>query len=786
MPAIETITVGIWHYGAIDRLVQSLTSLRRSTLQAVNLLLLLDGPVANLRPTLANWPDAAHWLSPTPIGAPGCFNRLIHHDHADLVIFLESGSLVTPGWLDLLLAAFAADERHGLAGPSTNRAWDDQCLPSAPTPTATVEQIAAYATQAKRRYGHQQRSLAPLHSLSDFCYAVRRPVIETIGAADEGYGRGPCWEMDYSVRAARAGFTGVWVCGAYVHRRAPLPERTQAEKRLFAANRLRYQDKFCALQLTEARTTYCHHCEGEACEHFAPRAWIQLALPPAAQTPTVAAPLSPSPVQPITVSPAERQPLVSCIMPTYNRRAFVRQAIHYFQRQDYPNRELIIIDDGTEAVVDLMPDAPNIRYIRLTEKQSIGAKRNLGGQHASGEIMVHWDDDDWHAPWRLSYQVNALLETGAALCGFDQIHFFDPRRAAGWLYCYPPTARRWVCGGTLAYTRRLWQQYPFADINIGEDTRFVWQVNADQILVLPNNHSYVALVHPNNTSEKRTSGNYWRPIAVETIQELLGADLTFYAKGATPQPSLPLVSCIMPTYNRPHFVPQAIRYFLAQEYPNRELLILDDGDPIEALLPTQEPAIRYLRLPQKTDLGTKRNLACEAARGEILIGWDDDDWYGCERIRAQVAPLLADEADVTGLENTLLLNVQDGSWWSCSPVLHNRMFYQGVISGTLAFRKTIWHTHARFPARGVGEDALFHQQLHRSRARTVKVSNNGLFIYVRHGANSWRFQTGRFLQASGWLHAKQPAFIPQADLDFYRSLRMQQTDGASLQQRQQD
>jgi hypothetical protein len=41
-------------------------------------------------------------------------------------------------------------------------------------------------------------------------------------------------------------------------------------------------------------------------------------------------------------------PLVSCIMPTNNRRTFVPKAIEFFLRQDYPNRQLIIIDDGSD------------------------------------------------------------------------------------------------------------------------------------------------------------------------------------------------------------------------------------------------------------------------------------------------------------------------------------------------------------------------------------------------------------------------------------------------------
>lgn len=57
---------------------------------------------------------------------------------------------------------------------------------------------------ARQRFGPAARSLLPLHSLADFCLVVRRQVIEAIGGADEEYALGPCWEMDYNIRAARA------------------------------------------------------------------------------------------------------------------------------------------------------------------------------------------------------------------------------------------------------------------------------------------------------------------------------------------------------------------------------------------------------------------------------------------------------------------------------------------------------------------------------------------------------------------------------------------------------
>jgi Glycosyl transferase family 2 len=59
-------------------------------------------------------------------------------------------------------------------------------------------------------------------------------------------------------------------------------------------------------------------------------------------------------------------------MPTANRRRFVSQAIRYFLAQEYSNKELLIVDDGEEAVGDLVPEDARIRYIRLPRKSVLG------------------------------------------------------------------------------------------------------------------------------------------------------------------------------------------------------------------------------------------------------------------------------------------------------------------------------------------------------------------------------------------------------------------------------
>ena len=101
----------------------------------------------------------------------------------------------------------------------------------------------------------------------------------------------------------------------------------------------------------------------------------------------------------------EVKSLISCIMPTYNRREFVPNAIQYFLRQNYENKELMIIDDGEDAVKDLVPRASNIRYFRLDHKIRLAAKLNLGCDYAKGDIIANRGDYGWYASHRLSYQM---------------------------------------------------------------------------------------------------------------------------------------------------------------------------------------------------------------------------------------------------------------------------------------------------------------------------------------------------------------------------------------------
>lgn len=214
---------------------------------------------------------------------------------------------------------------------------------------------------------------------------------------------------------------------------------------------------------------------------------------------------------------------VSCIMPTANRRRFVPLAIRQFQDQDYPACELIVLDDGDDPVEDLIPADSRIRYRRIAGPNTVGVKRNLACQEAEGEIIVHWDDDDMMAPWRISYQVEALCREEADLCGVDRILFFGPTPDQAWQYVYPEAERRWVYGGSFCYWKSLWRQNPFPDISVGEDNTFVWSERAKNIAVLRNNRFYVAVIHNSNTSPKNLGDARWVSHPVSEVHEAMPA-----------------------------------------------------------------------------------------------------------------------------------------------------------------------------------------------------------------------------------------------------------------------
>jgi glycosyltransferase involved in cell wall biosynthesis len=117
-----------------------------------------------------------------------------------------------------------------------------------------------------------------------------------------------------------------------------------------------------------------------------------------------------------------RDNLISVIVPTYNRRRFVANAVSSILRQDAGNIEIVVVDDGStdgtsEALGSYMPA---IRYI-YQENRGVSAARNRGVQESSGEYLSFLDSDDEWTPGKLGAQLNAVSE---GVLSFEGVKWF--------------------------------------------------------------------------------------------------------------------------------------------------------------------------------------------------------------------------------------------------------------------------------------------------------------------------------------------------------------------------
>ncbi len=223
----------------------------------------------------------------------------------------------------------------------------------------------------------------------------------------------------------------------------------------------------------------------------------------------------------------------------------------------------------------------------------------------------------------------------------------------------------------------------------------------------------------------------------------------------------------MPTANRRAFVAQAINLFRAQDYPKKELLIFEDGDECNADIAL---GVKYHSTPGRLSTGEKRNWACQIAQGEIICLWDDDDYYGPERLSRQMQPLLSDKADITGLTLDVVVNVSDWTAWRCTPTLSTEVFKSGIVNGTLMFRKSLWGSAVTYPHKTIGEDTDFLHALLAQRARLTPVENGGDFVYIRYGENTWPLPPHYHPHMHEWQQVAISQSIPYGALDFYVTL----------------
>ena len=208
-----------------------------------------------------------------------------------------------------------------------------------------------------------------------------------------------------------------------------------------------------------------------------------------------------------TLPKEEDLPFISVITITRDRRPFIPLVKYGLIAQTYPAEKIewVVVDDGTDQIIDLISDLKNLKYVLSDTPLTIGAKRNLAIEHATHNILVNMDDDDVYPSNSLLSRVATLLATPKKDCLFSTvIPCYNIHEKKSFMNIPPiklPMCDR-VSEATLCFTRAFWEAGKFPDQQIAEGGGFI-RGREQQCREMSPQDIIVSLVHKKNTSARK-------------------------------------------------------------------------------------------------------------------------------------------------------------------------------------------------------------------------------------------------------------------------------------------
>jgi hypothetical protein len=196
-------------------------------------------------------------------------------------------------------------------------------------------------------------------------------------------------------------------------------------------------------------------------------------------------------------------------------------------------------------------------------------------------------------------------------------------------------------------------------------------------------------------------------------------------------PEEPLVSCLCVTENRHAFMPWLLWSYDRQAWRRRELVIVDSSEPAISL--PNRSDVRVLHAPLGSSLGKKRNLALEAARGQVIAWFDDDDWQHPQRL-SRLVPALRESArqlgaSFIGPSQSYFIDL------SASRAELYRAPRYAIFNGAVFYTHMVRHA-------GFAEDVIrtedtrwIHRLLLTRQGAALEADHPSLFLWLSHDVN---------------------------------------------------
>jgi len=355
------------------------------------------------------------------------------------------------------------------------------------------------------------------------------------------------------------------------------------------------------------------------------------------------------------------KPEVSIIIPCYNQAHYLPEAVGSVVNQTLTHWECIIVNDGSG---DNTPRIANSLIMQYSEKQirlinqenkGLAEARNTGIKASKGKYILPLDADDLIHPEMLQKTVS-LLKTHPeiAIAYTDVKHFGSANRivCAGEYdfkrlcfqnhlnYCSLYRREAWESAG--GYNPNMVWGYEDWDfwISCGEkgyygkrfsEPLFMYRVKETSMYTKALEHhselmARIILNHPSLYDQKHA------------LEAKLILDQCSTGKLKTD----PMVSVIVPTYNRPDTLKRTLESIAAQTYKRIEAIVVNDaGEDVSGVIDTFQDklSIKYLVHDKNKGLAAVRNTAIKYASGQYIAYLDDDDIFHPHHIETAVKVL---------------------------------------------------------------------------------------------------------------------------------------------------
>jgi glycosyltransferase involved in cell wall biosynthesis len=355
--------------------------------------------------------------------------------------------------------------------------------------------------------------------------------------------------------------------------------------------------------------------------------------------------------------------LVSVIIPVYNAERFLPEALASIEAQGDPALEVIVVDDGS---VDKSADIVRAEMVRAEiERKSVAvryfyqenagpaAARNRGLTEARGELIAFLDADDLWPAGKLARQRQRLTDAPEIDAVLGRIAYKDlaGAEACGMRFEDQQNAVSHIHLGSGLYRRSTFERVGRFDesMRFSEDQDWFLRAREARLrLTILEDITLLYRRHEANMTRGRglASLGVMRALHQSIERRRVNGALANLPRWSACDEKSPLrVSVIVPVFNGAALLGEAIESLLAQDYPNLEIVVVDDGSTDNS----REVAARYpvsLIAQANGGPGAARNAGVAVSTGELLGFLDQDDLWTPDRIHTQVQALrLAPEAE---------------------------------------------------------------------------------------------------------------------------------------------